>query len=139
MSRRWVLILLSGLLILSLAACTGASSEGNSNPTQTPTSEGESLGAEGDTDMNSEDGDGDTDENSVIDAAAIFSSKCSSCHGSEREGGGGPPLLPANLTKDPSAYVETITNGSGRMPTWGGRLSMDEINAMVNYILNDPE
>ena len=158
MSRKMLLVLLSGILILSLAACTGASTGGNSSPTQTPSSleeaqddsdmdTDENHDDEGDADMDSEDGhddsDGDNDagddEAAVIDAAAIFSARCSSCHGADREGGGGPPLLPANLTKDHSVYVETITNGSGPMPNWGSKLSVEEINALVEFITGDPK
>lgn len=162
MSRKLLLVLLSGILILSLAACTGASTGGNSSPTQTPSSIEEAQDDSDmdtdeshddddddvvDADMDSEDGhddsDGDNDagddEAAVIDAAAIFSARCSSCHGADREGGGGPPLLPANLTKDHSVYVETITNGSGPMPNWGSKLSVEEINALVEFITSAPK
>jgi len=145
MNKKWVLILLTCILILSVTACTGSPSP-TQIPEQTPAppddmdldaDEGhdDDTDAAVDSDSDSED---DGDEKAVIiNAAAIFSTRCSSCHGAEREGGGGPPLLPTNLTKDPSAYVETITNGSGRMPTWGGRLSTDEINALVEFIMSD--
>ena len=145
MNKKWLIILLAGILILTLSACTGSPSPTQTTePTPAPTD---------DTDMDAEEGhDDDTDaadgseadsddigdeEAGTIDAAAIFSARCSSCHGAEREGGGGPPLLPANLTKEPSAYVETITKGSGPMPAWGGRLSADEINALVEFIMSD--
>jgi mono/diheme cytochrome c family protein len=144
MNKRWVLILLTGILILSLSACTGSPSPTQTaEPTPAPTDDMDTDTEEGhdddtdaavDSDSDSED---DDDEAATIDAAAIFSARCSSCHGADREGGGGPPLLPANLTKDPSAYVETITNGSGRMPIWGGQLSADEINALVDFIMSD--
>ncbi len=83
--------------------------------------------------------DDDEDVTVTIDAAAIFSTRCSSCHGADRGGGTGPALLPATLTKDASAYVDTIINGSGRMPSFEGRLSTDEINALVEFIMNDPQ
>jgi len=147
MIKKWLIILLVGILILSVSACTGSPS-----PTQTPEPTPSSTddvdmdaeeGHDDDTDASDasdSDSEGEGDEESItIDAAAIFSTRCSSCHGPEREGGGGPPLLPANLTKDPSAYVETITNGSGRMPTWGGRLSTDEINALVEFIMSESQ
>lgn len=149
MSKRWLLILLSGVLILSFTACTGASG----NPTQAPTIEEESSDADIDdtTDMDTEDSqdddsdadsaaDGDTDEETVsINAAEIYSQRCSGCHGPEREGANAPALLPAVLTKDPSDYVNIITNGSGPMPSWGSRLSTDEISALVDFILSGAE
>ncbi len=148
MSRKWLFVLFTILMILSMAACTGAS--------DVPT-EVQSEGAPADNDMNTEeshdsdsDADADTgsdsdtdqdgaDEAAVIDAAAIYSARCSSCHGADRQGVNGPPLLPANLTKDASSYVNTITNGSGPMPSWGSRLSADEINALVEFILSDTQ
>lgn len=132
MNKKWLLLLTVGILILTLAACTGSTP-----PAQTSSPIEATPGPTDVTDMDT-DAD-DADEALAIDAAAIFSDRCSTCHGDEREGGGGPPLLPANLTKDPSAYVATITNGSGPMPTWGNRLSEDEINALVDYILSDAE
>ena len=150
MNKKWLFVMLAGILILSLAACTGTST-----PTQTPVPEEPTPAHSEDTDMDTDteaghDDDADAadssesdtddsgdDEAVIIDAAAIYSARCSSCHGTEREGGGGPPLLPTNLTKDPSAYAETITNGSGQMPAWDGRLSADEINALVEFIMSD--
>jgi len=147
MNKKWLLILLVSILILTLSACTGSPSPTQTaEPTPVPTDDMDMDAEEGhddDTDTaagSDSDSEDDSDDEAVtIDAAAIFSARCSSCHGAEREGGGGPPLLPANLTKDPSAYVETITNGSGIMPTWDGRLSADEINALVEFIMSDSQ
>ncbi len=161
MNRKWLLILFVGILILSLAACTGSTPTTQSLPTPTTAvdtdMDADESHDDSDTDADEDDADSDedadpdadadadgadddsADEAAMIDAAALFSTNCARCHGEEREGGGGPPLLPANLTKDPSAYVKTITEGSGPMPTWGGRLSEDEINALVDFILSDAE
>ena len=146
MSRKRFFVLLTILMVLTLAACTGT--------TDVPP-EDQSQGAPADAGMDTEaspdsDADADTssdsdtdqdgaDETAVIDAAALYSARCSSCHGTDRQGVNGPPLLPANLTRDASSYVNTITNGSGPMPSWGSRLSADEINALVEFILSDVE
>lgn len=74
-----------------------------------------------------------------IDPAAIFASNCARCHGADRSGNNGPALLPDRLTKDPSVYEATITNGSSPMPAFGNRLSADEISALVEFILSSPE
>ena len=145
MNKKWLIILLAGILILTLSACTGSPSPTQTTePTPAPTDDTDMDAEEGhDDDTDAADGsesdsdDISDDEAVAIDAAAIFSARCASCHGAEREGGGGPPLLPANLTKEPSAYVGTITKGSGSMPAWGGRLSVDEINALVEFIMSD--
>jgi mono/diheme cytochrome c family protein len=75
---------------------------------------------------------------SQIDAAKLFATNCAACHGADRSGRNGPALLPERLTKDRSTYVDTITNGLRGMPAWGNRLSADEINALVDYILSTP-
>lgn len=74
-----------------------------------------------------------------IDPEAIFADRCARCHGVDRSGRNGPALLPERLTKDASVYQSTITNGSGPMPSFGDKLSADEINAMVDFILSDPQ
>ena len=144
MNRKLLFLLLTGILILSMAACTGV--------TEAPVDD-QSQDVPGDTDMDTEEGhdnDADTDAGSdtdvdhdneavTIDAALIFSERCSECHGDNREGSKGPPLLPGILTKDPAVYINTITNGSGPMPTWGSRLSAEEINALVDFILSEIE
>ena len=93
-----------------------------------------------------EDADADSSEDEVaeaespaIDPAALFTSKCSGCHGADRSGDRGPSLLPDRLTKEASQYVETISNGRGGMPSWKGKLSVDEINALAEWILTEPE
>ena len=74
-----------------------------------------------------------------IDSEAIFASNCARCHGGDRSGGRGPALLPERLTKDPTIYQTTITNGSGGMPSFSTKLSSDEISALVEYILTTPQ
>jgi mono/diheme cytochrome c family protein len=75
---------------------------------------------------------------SEVDAASLYATNCAACHGADRSGKVGPALLPERLTKDRSVYVNTITNGLRGMPAWGGRLSADEINALVDYIMSAP-
>ncbi|MFL7814266.1 MAG: c-type cytochrome [Anaerolineales bacterium] len=114
---KWILI---ATLLLFLAACSGSSA------TAIPADNGAGPAVQQDTAA------------PEIDAAGIFASRCAGCHGADRSGRNGPALLPERLTKDPSAYVAIITNGSGPMPAWGSRLSAEEINALVDYILSAP-
>ena len=145
MKRKWLLILISSLLILALAACTKADAPSavaeqpqsqveSDQPTETSQDD-----ASADSDNSADAAQEPTEEAVSIDAAAIYAERCASCHGANREGGGGPALLPERLTKDPSAYKTTITNGSGPMPAWGSRLSAEEIDALVEFILSDPQ
>lgn len=134
MSRKWLFILITCIMIITLAACTGAAEVSTTAP-----GEKISEGAPEDTDTDTAEGHDNDDEKTAINAADIFSQRCSGCHGADREGDKGPPLLPKALTKDPSVYVNTITNGSGPMPSWESRLSADEINALVEFILSEVE
>lgn len=124
MSGEWMKIALVTLMILFLAACANSGSTA-----AIPTAAEEISGEEQDTSANSLD----------IDAAAIYSDRCARCHGADRSGKNGPALLPEQLTGDPAVYQSTIINGRGSMPGWGSRLSADEINALVEFILLDPQ
>ena len=75
----------------------------------------------------------------VIDAEALYAGNCARCHGADRSGDRAPALLPGRLTKDATVYVNTIINGPGPMPAFGGKLSAEEIDALVEFILSDPQ
>ena len=69
---------------------------------------------------------------SDIDAAALFSANCASCHGAGGEGGIGPELL----GEDDVARIETqVANGGGSMPAFGATLSAEEISALAEYVV----
>ena len=131
MTGKVLLILVTSMMIFPLAACTGTSEDST-----LPQGEEISQGAPENTDADTAEGH-DDDGAATINAADIFSQRCLGCHGEDREGDNGPALLPDVLTKDPSVYVKTVTNGSGPMPAWGNRLSADEINALVEFIMSD--
>jgi mono/diheme cytochrome c family protein len=113
MKRKWLLILITGIMIFALAACAKADAP------PAPTEQSQSAADQSaDTDQeDSVDADIATevpDEGAAqIDAAAIYAQRCASCHGANREGRNGPALLPNRLTKDPAVYKTTITDGSG--------------------------
>jgi mono/diheme cytochrome c family protein len=119
MSKYWFMGILIASLILVSTACSGSSAIAEPAAVDTPSNQADASAPE-------------------IDAAGIFAASCAGCHGTDRSGRNGPALLPERLTKDPAAYVDIITNGSGGMPAWGSRLSADEINALVDYILSAP-
>lgn len=142
MGKKWIIRLLVAGILISLTACTGGAVE--PTPTNAPvvesedqdTPETEEQTTDADTHENTSDDDAAGEaETPSIDAATIFSSNCARCHGADRSGANAPPLLPGTLTKDASAYIETITNGSGSMPAWSNRLSAEEINALAEWIL----
>lgn len=119
MSREWMKFVLITLLVLFLAACGGS---------RTPTAV-----------LPAADEGGTATTPQEIDAATIYAARCARCHGADRSGNNGPALLPEELGQDPAVYQSIITNGNGPMPAWGGRLSAEEISALVEYILSNPE
>lgn len=73
---------------------------------------------------------------SALDGQALYEANgCANCHGQNREGVLAPALLPERLTKDPGVYINTITNGRGRMPTFGKDLTAQEIEALVQWLM----
>lgn len=126
MDRRWLKLTLIILLVMFLAACGGSA----------PPPQEEAGAVE---EVDSGDVEGVSPDAADIDAVAIFSARCARCHGADRSGNNGPALLPESLTQDSSVYEATITTGSGPMPSFGSRLSADEISALVDYILSDPQ
>lgn len=69
---------------------------------------------------------------SAIDAAALYSTNCSSCHGADGSGGVGPDLRAEDNTERITAQV---TNGGGSMPAFGDKLSAEEISALADYVV----
>jgi len=83
------------------------------------------------------------------DGQSIFSSNCSPCHGVGGAGGVGPAMKNGSEAKqfpnmdDQLAFVKagskpgqkygTAGNGTGRMPAWEGRLTDEQIQAVVEY------
>ena len=68
--------------------------------------------------------------------AAIFAAHCSSCHGSRGEGSIGPKLAGGAVVRrypNPADEIVVVTAGRGGMPAWGGTLSPQEIQAVVEY------
>lgn len=64
----------------------------------------------------------------------IYKQNCSGCHGQSFEGGAGPTLkgVSGHLTVD--QIKETITNGRGIMPPFGGKIPDDKIAELATFI-----
>jgi mono/diheme cytochrome c family protein len=71
--------------------------------------------------------------------ASIFSASCAVCHGTQGEGGVGPVLAGRVVDRFPEAADEiaVVTNGRGGMPSFGGRLTDEEIAQVVEYTRTD--
>jgi cytochrome c6 len=76
------------------------------------------------------------------DSAALFKSKCAMCHGPD--GTANTPMgqkLGIKSYKSPdiqkqseAALQASITNGKGKMPSYGKSLTPDQIAGLVKYI-----
>ena len=115
MKHSWFISILLALLILVLAAC---------GPSETASEDPASLeGAAA----------------QEIDSAEIFADRCARCHGADRTGDKGPALLPERLSKESADYQTIIKDGFKGMPAFSSRLSSEEINALVEFILSEPQ
>ncbi|MBA4535855.1 cytochrome c [Bacillus aquiflavi] len=61
----------------------------------------------------------------------IYSAKCLSCHGDQKQGGVGPALTNISLSEEEVADV--LTNGRGTMP--GGLVPPEQVDAMAKWLL----
>ncbi len=81
-----------------------------------------------------------------IDGKAVYGAKCASCHNKDAKGN---PAMVKMFKVDPSAMDLTgkdaqgksdkdlaalISAGKGKMPSYKGKLSADEISAVASYI-----
>lgn len=78
----------------------------------------------------------------AADGTALYKAKCAMCHGAD--GTGNTPvgktmkvksLASDEVQKQSDADLEkTINSGKGKMPSFAGKLSADELKAVVTYI-----
>ena len=71
------------------------------------------------------------------DAAATYKSKCAMCHGPEGKGGkmGTRDFASPEVKAQSDAQLtEIITQGKGKMPSYGGKLKDTEVQDLVAYI-----
>ncbi len=81
----------------------------------------------------------DTDSSNLV--KNDFDKHCASCHGKDRLGIVGPPLIPQSFKRlKPEAASLVIKNGrvATQMPAFGQTLSDPQISALVDYIYTKP-
>lgn len=85
------------------------------------------------------------DENGSIDpellqGREVWGIHCSSCHGASGQGGRGKKLNNGELATsypDQTSLVSVIQNGKGQgMPAFSSKLTIDETEAVINYIFD---
>jgi mono/diheme cytochrome c family protein len=73
----------------------------------------------------------------TLAANQVFQKHCAKCHGKTAEGRhfGGPSLVAKTVAATSAEELRSIiTNGKGRMPKYAGKLTAEEIDALVRQI-----
>lgn len=65
----------------------------------------------------------------------LYEASCARCHGVDGNGTRGPDLIDINTNvPDQQVSFDQVVNGGGGMPSFGTRLSEDEIQSIVDYV-----
>ena len=81
----------------------------------------------------------DTTPDTQASGEELYDASCAACHGTNLEGGAGPPL---DRTSDAAElsdarYVLRISDGRGSMPAFSDQLTSDEIDEIIAYIRDE--
>jgi mono/diheme cytochrome c family protein len=65
----------------------------------------------------------------------LFAANCATCHGADGQGAVGPQLAGRMTQQFPNIedQITLVTNGNGGMPSFAGKLSSQQIRAVVEY------
>ncbi len=141
MNRKLMGITALILVVFILAACTPAVATGSVQNTPTPADvpdqNTDSEDPADDTAAETEVPEDTEDEMAAeFDGQALYDAMgCADCHGADRSGDFAPSILPDALTSNAQSYINTITNGRGRMPAWADDMTPEEIEALVNWLM----
>ncbi|MDI6761302.1 MAG: cytochrome c [Candidatus Brocadiaceae bacterium] len=77
-----------------------------------------------------------------VDGKKVFDANCKKCHGefgrpTERGKSLSAPDFTNRiwqLSRTDEQIIQAITNGKGRMPSWKGELTQEEINAVARWV-----
>ncbi|MBI1909486.1 MAG: cytochrome c [Deltaproteobacteria bacterium] len=67
------------------------------------------------------------------DGAAIYQ-KCKGCHGAEGKGNAAMKVAPFDTSKSEADLTKVIHGGKGKMPSYKGKLTDQEVGDVVKYI-----
>ncbi len=67
-----------------------------------------------------------------VSGGSVFAANCAACHGSSGQGGVGPALAGRSLSA--SAVTSIVGSGRGAMPSFSGRLTSEQVQAVAAYV-----
>jgi mono/diheme cytochrome c family protein len=76
----------------------------------------------------------------VASGKSVYDKRCATCHGGRGQGFVGPPVGGGRMvTKYPEVadMRAIIVDGRNQMPPWGNVLSVEEIDAVVQYVRDE--
>jgi cytochrome c oxidase subunit 2 len=76
------------------------------------------------------------DDAELVTGREVYARNCVACHGAAGQGGTGPKLSDGAVVErypDIADHIDIIVNGRNQMPAYGGKLTDDEIEAVVRY------
>ncbi len=117
MTRRAPLLAAAALAALALAGCGGDGGGGG--------------GAEGPPPQQV------VDSGNAPAGREVFGQNCAACHGGKGEGGTGPQLTGNEEATDAEAVVDQIREGGGGMPSFGDRLSEQELADVSAFVVKE--
>ena len=81
----------------------------------------------------------DTSPEPAAGGKDLYDANCAACHGTDLEGGVGPPLDRTSEASELSdaRYVLRTTEGRGDMPAFADQLTSDEIDEIIAYIRDE--
>jgi mono/diheme cytochrome c family protein len=105
-------------IVLLAALAFGAACGGKSQPNVAPEPRGKQA-----------------NDAELVDGRRIFVANCQRCHGARGQGLVGPRLAGVVARTFPNIQneINVVTNGTGQMPAWKGKLTAAEIHAVVRY------
>jgi cytochrome c551 len=126
MGRAFAALALALALAVTVVACGGSSDDGGSTPAGstsaspvTPAGTGTSAGEATPGDPASE------------EVGQLFADNCLACHGVDGSGGSGPDI---RREDDANGVKSQIENGGDGMPSFSGKLTPDQIEALAQLV-----
>jgi len=73
---------------------------------------------------------------SVKHGAELYEQTCAHCHGVNMKTSGNTYDLLTFPKNEKQRFIDSVINGKGSMPAWGNKLSIEEVNAIYEYVVH---